>query len=202
MNRAIKSILKPLLRHATKDLTDEAVWSKERMPLPKEAFGKGNRHDWEWYLEGRSTVEVRSASEIVAWLRGCQYVGDDLLFQEEDFWQHPVTFENMRKGDCEDHALWAWRKFRELGIPAELVCGRSGPAEAKGNHAHAWILVELSGRPCLMETVADSRHPMTFPLEEVKQTYCPAVSVDTQLKTYRYGGFAEFIRLQLESEED
>ena len=201
MNKAIKSVLKPLLRHATKNLTDEDVWSKTKQVLPKEAFGKANLHDWGWYLEGRSTVEVKSAKEIVDWLRGCKYVGDSLLFQEEDFWQHPVTFENMRKGDCEDHALWAWRKLKELGIPAEFVCGRCGPASAKGNHAHAWVHLELSGQQCLMETVSDSLHQMTFPLDEVRKNYCPALSVDTNLNTYRYGGFKEFIRLQLESEE-
>jgi hypothetical protein len=110
-----------------------------------------------------------------------------------------VTFENLRKGDCEDHALWAWRKLKKLGIPAEFVCGRSGPADAKGNHGHAWIHLELNGEPYLMETVADSRRPMTFPLADVRRNYCPALSVDTNLDTYCYGGFKEFLRLQIES---
>ncbi len=199
MNKAIKSVLKPLLRHATKNMTDDDVWKKTKKKLPKEAFGRANLHDWNWYLEGRSTVEVKSAKEIVDWLRGCKYVGDSVLFNEKDFWQHPVTFENLRKGDCEDHALWAWRKLKELGIPAEFVCGRSGPASAKGNHGHAWIHVELSGKQYLMETVANSRQPMTFLLDDVRQNYCPALSVDTDLNTYRYGGFPEFIRLEIES---
>ena len=202
MNKAVKHVLKPLLRLATKNITPEDVWKKTKHDLPKEAFGLANLHDWEWYLEGRSTVEVKSAKDIVDWLRGCKYVGDRVLFNEPDFWQHPVTFENLRKGDCEDHALWAWRKLKELGIPAEFVCGRCGPASAKGNHAHAWVHVELSGQPYLMETVANSMRQMTFPLEEVKTRYCPALSVDTDLNTYRYGGFLEFVRLQIESIEE
>ena len=205
LNDVVKKILtpiaKPILRRATRDLTDDDVWSKTKEPLPKESFGPGNLHDWPWYLEGRSTVEVKSAKEIVDWLRGCKYVGDSILFHEKDFWQHPITFENMRKGDCEDHALWAWRKLKELGIPAELVFGRSGPASASGNHAHAWIHLDLGGQRCLMETVADSRHPMTFPLDEIRRNYCPAFSVDTDLNTYRYGGCIEFVRLQMESKE-
>jgi hypothetical protein len=201
MNKTLKSVFKPFLRHATKNLTDEDIWRKTKHNLPKEAYGQGNQHDWDWYLEGHSTVKVKSAKEIVDWLRGCEYVGDIALFNEEDFWQHPVTFENLRKGDCEDHALWAWRKLKELGIPAEFVCGRSGPASSRGNHAHAWVHLELSGQQCLMETVADKQHRMTFPLDEVRRNYCPAFSVDTNLKTYRYGGFMEFARLQLESEE-
>jgi hypothetical protein len=201
MNKAIKTVLKPILRHATKDLTDDDVWSKQRHKLAKEVFGMGNHHGWDWYLEGRSRVKVKSAKEIVDWLRDCEYVGDLALFNEKDFWQHTVTFEELRKGDCEDHALWAWRKLKELGIPAEFVVGRSGPATARGNHAHAWIQLELSGQPCLMETVANKRQQMTFPLDDVRRKYCPAYSVDTNLITYRYGGHIEFARLQLESEE-
>lgn len=202
MNKAIKAVLKPFLRQATKNLTDAEVWSRTKENIPYKAFGMGSRHEWSWYLEGRSTVEIKSAKEIVDWLRGCSYVGDSVLFNEKDFWQHPVTFENLRKGDCEDHALWAWRKLKELGIPAEFVCGRSGPASAKGNYAHAWIHLELSGQPCLMETVADSQHQMTFPIDEVRRNYCPAFSVDTDLNTYRYGGFLEFVRLQMETAEE
>ena len=201
MNKAFKTALKPFLRYATKNLTDADVWSKAKEKIPHESFGVGSRHEWGWYLEGRSTVEVKSAKEIVDWLRGCRYVGDRVLFNEKDFWQHPVTFENLRKGDCEDHALWAWRKLKELGIPAEFVCGRSGPASAKGNHAHAWVHLELSGQQYLMETVANKQQPMTFPLDEVRKNYCPAFSVDTDLNIYRYGGFMEFVRLQLETEE-
>ncbi len=202
MNKALRKAITPFLRYATKNLTDEDVWSRNKESIPYQAFGAGSHHDWSWYLEGRSTVDVKSAKEIVDWLRGCSYVGDAVLFNERDFWQHPVTFENLRKGDCEDHALWAWRKLKEIGIPAEFVCGRSGPATAKGNHAHAWVHLELNGQQCLMETVADPQHRMTFPLDEVRKNYCPAFSVDTDLNTYRYGGFLEFVRLQVESIED
>ena len=49
-NDTIKKILspiaKPILRHATRDLTDDEVWSKTRERLPKETFAPGNLHDW------------------------------------------------------------------------------------------------------------------------------------------------------------
>lgn len=201
-HKALKFMLKPFLRQATRHLTDDDVWSKKKEKISYKAFGPGSLHDWNWYLEGHSTVKVKSAKEIVDWLRDCTYVGDSILFNEKDFWQHPVTFENLRKGDCEDHALWAWRKLKELGIPAELVFGRSGPASAKGSHGHVWIHLELSGQQCLMETVADKQHRMTFPLDEVRRSYCPAMSVDTDFNTYRYGGYLEFARLQIESETE
>jgi hypothetical protein len=201
IKRMIRPIVKPLLRRSTRDLTDDDVWARTEESIPFKQFGAANVHDWPWYLEGASKVEVASPKEIVDWLRGCRYVGDSILFNEKDFWQHPVTFENMRKGDCEDHALWAWRKLKELGIPAEFVCGRGGPRDAAGTHGHAWVHLDLGGQRCLMETVADSRHCMTFPLDEVRRQYCPAMSVDTDLKTYRYGGFGEYLRLELEGDE-
>jgi len=44
---AIKKILspiaKPILRHATRDLTDGDVWSKTKERLPKEMFCLGTR---------------------------------------------------------------------------------------------------------------------------------------------------------------
>lgn len=201
IRKAFRPFALPILRRFTRDLTDEDVWTRREEAIPAKSFGVGNLHDWSWYLEGRSAVDVTSPKEIVDWLRGCSYLGDSVLFHEKDFWQHPVTFENLRKGDCEDHALWAWRKLKELGIPAEFVCGRGGPRDAPGNGGHAWIHLDLDGQRYLMETVAGKREPMTSPLEEVRTRYCPAVSVDTDLKTYRYGGFPEFVRLQLEAEK-
>jgi hypothetical protein len=46
-----------------------------------------------------------------------------VLFGEADFWQHPSTFERLRTGDCEDFAVWAWRKLIELGYDVDLVAG-------------------------------------------------------------------------------
>jgi len=201
IRKAIRPLEKLLLRSMTRDLSDDDVWDRVEVDIPGKHFGQGNVHDWPWYLEGQSKVEVKSPKEIVDWLRECKYMGDSILFNEADFWQHPVTFENMRKGDCEDYALWAWRKLKELSIPAEFVMGRGGPKEAAGNRAHAWIHLDLGGQRCLMETVANSRQRMTFPLDEIRRQYCPALSVDTDFKTYRYGGLTEFIRLQLNGQE-
>ena len=203
--KVIKTVLRPiampLLSWSTRNLTDDDVWTKTKQPISFKRFGAGSLHDWPWYFEGQSNVDVKSPKDMVDWLRGCKYVGDRVLFHEKDFWQHPVTFENLRKGDCEDHALWAWRKLKELGVPAEFVCGRGGPRDAAGNGAHAWVHLDLGGQPHLMETVADARHRMTFPFDEIRTRYCPALSVDTDFKTYRYGGFDEFFRLQLKADK-
>jgi hypothetical protein len=72
-------------------------------------FGPGSFRMFRWYFEGESVVVVRSLGEVCEWLAQCQYHPDEDLFNEPDFWQHPRTFEHLRKGECEDHALWAWR---------------------------------------------------------------------------------------------
>jgi hypothetical protein len=90
-------------------------------------FGDGARHGFDWVFEGESTVAVASLDDILDWLAGCQYETDATLFREADYWQHPHTFEQFRRGDCEDFALWTWRKLVELDIDADLVIGRRVP---------------------------------------------------------------------------
>ena len=90
-------------------------------------FGDGARHGFEWVFEGASAVDVSSVDDILEWLRGCRYETDESLFVESDFWQHPRTFEQFKRGDCEDFALWAWRKLVELGLDASLIIGRRIP---------------------------------------------------------------------------
>jgi len=77
---------------------------------------------------------------------------DASLFRESDYWQHPHTFEQLRRGDCEDFALWAWRKLIEIGIDADLVIGRRVPPQSE-NSRHAWILFRRGGDEFLFEPV-------------------------------------------------
>src|SRR6185436_7297823 len=94
------------------------------LPVPIGAFGPGSRREFAQYFQGESHVRVESIDEIVEWLLNCQYMTDAILFNERDFWQHPNTFEQLRRGDCEDFALWAWRKLADIGIDAEFCVGR------------------------------------------------------------------------------
>ena len=199
----VKRLLRPLVRPLVKLLVHaipsaDDPWQKEPAKVAPRRFGPGNIHDWAWYMEGNSLVRVESPKGIVDWLRECKYVGDSVQFGQADFWQHPVAFETTRRGDCEDHALWAWRKLKELGISAEFVCGRGGPMTARGNVWHAWVMLTLNDQLYLMETTAKSRQQMTLPFSEAKQRYCPAYSVDTNLRTYRYAGYIECMKLNLE----
>ena len=72
------------------------------------AFGPGSRAATSpKYFSGESSMRVQSIGEIVSWLQTCEYAADLDLFQKKDHWQHPGTFEERRRGDAKDFALWA-----------------------------------------------------------------------------------------------
>ena len=146
-------------------------------------FGEGSRHDFAWYFEGESRIRAESLDDMLDWLAECAYECDPDLFHEDDHWQHPCTFERMRAGDCEDHALWAWRKLVELGYDADLV---------SGNHAgngHVWVLFTRGGEEFLLEATAKERARMVRPLSEARGDYTPAFGVNRERRTFAFTGF-------------
>lgn len=84
-------------------------------------------------------------------------------FHEADFWQHPRTFEHLRKGDCEDHALWAWRKLVEMGYRADLYVGEWPPDDDSDGH-HAWVVFERDDQRFVLEAIHKSLDVMVRPL--------------------------------------
>jgi len=154
------------------------------------AFGAGSHRAFAEYFQGTSRILVRSLSEICAWLAGCECLPDHALFFQDDFWQHPLTFEQIRKGDCEDHALWAWRKLAEIGIPARFAAGRW-----KGI-PHAWVVLEDPKHPCVLESTAKT-DPLIRPLDpSTRSEYCPALSVDHGFRTFVHAGYPLFGQAQ------
>lgn len=164
-------------------------WSRRARGVPPSRFSHGCRHEWAWYFDGISNVRAKSVRDVCRWLRRCKYVHDRLLFQEDDFWQHPVTFETTRKGDCEDHALWAWRKLAELEMPAELVIGKSQSGDPRHHGWHAWVIFERpDGKRYVMETTAKKdQKQMILAVNRARRIYQPAVSVDERFQTWVYG---------------
>ncbi len=102
----------------------ESPWERLKMDVPAIAFGPGSRCQFGHYFEGRSAVQVATVDDIVDWLNTCEYASDAEQFNDRDVWQEPCAFEQRRRGDCEDFALWAWRKLGELGLDAEFFVGR------------------------------------------------------------------------------
>lgn len=157
-------------------------------------FGPGSLRQFPWYFEGDSTVAVRSVDDVCHWLTECEYVSDPLLFNESDFWQHPRTFEHLRKGDCEDHALWAWRKLVELGHRADMFVGQWLGSASHGQGRHAWVVFEKGGELFLLEPVAKDGTPAVRLLREVRDEYVPHFSVDSTFRMRSHAGYLLCLR--------
>jgi transglutaminase-like putative cysteine protease len=161
------------------------------MPVPARAFGPGSRQPFAEYFEGESCVRVTSIDDIVAWLQTCEYVTDVELFHERDVWQHPRSFEERRRGDCEDFALWAWRKLAEIGIDAEFCVGRViGGDRPEIDRQHAWVVYCVGGTAFLFEPAARTPSRMIRPLADAMDEYVPHFAVNHRFETNAFAGCA------------
>lgn len=185
----LRSISRRALLWATSALPVQDAWQKQEHRVAAKWFGPGCIHDWPWFFEGESTVPVRSLDDVCQWLSGCEYAHDKALFNEADFWQHPITFETTRKGDCEDHSLWAWRKLTELGIPAEFVRGHYFDGRDLQRAAHIAVLFNQHGNEFFLDATAKGgRHKMLMTTTAARRIFCPEFSVDASFRTYQYAG--------------
>ena len=187
LHRAIAFLFGPLLRPLLRRMPVPDPWERLDAKAPIQAFGLGARHDFGWYFEGASAVTVTSLEDVQAWLAGCEYASDPHLFQEADFWQHPRTFEQLRKGDCEDFALWAWRKLVELGHDADLVVGRRVPPSRPGAR-HAWVVLRRDGAVYVYEPVRGAHETAIQPLDAVRDRYVPEFGVGPDRKRFAFRG--------------
>lgn len=167
---------------------DVGPWAIKPAMIPKNVFGKGCIKPFDWYFKGKSSVKVKSLEDICRWLMQCKYVLDEDLFFEEDFWQHPITFETTRKGDCEDHALWAWRKLAELKYETHLVSGMWQRPE-KGrqiDEGHVWVIFrkDVTTAWKVLEATAKQFSQMVFSTHDASSRYRPKNSVCQNLQTY------------------
>jgi hypothetical protein len=180
--------LRPVLRRLARWSKGDDPWERFPYRVPLYRFGRGSYRPFKWYFEGESQVAVKSLDEICIWLLDCEYEHDEVLFNESDFWQHPRTFEYLRKGDCEDHAIWAWRKLVELGFEAELVSGDwQPPGDTPGGHV--WVRFRHNGEEFILEAVGTSRERMLRPFSQAKPEYTPHFGVDQTFQHYAYFGF-------------
>ena len=186
--------LTPWLRSAYLTVTRglgaaESPWERLPMAVPPIAFGPGSRCQFPRYFEGESRVPVASIDDIVEWLGTCEYVSDAEQFHEGDVWQEPCAFERRQRGDCEDFALWAWRKLAEIGVEAEFYVGRvlcgGDPAIAR---QHAWIVFRADREEVLFEPAARDRQCMIRPLAAVKDAYVPHFAIDRRFVTSAFVG--------------
>ncbi len=196
--RVVRFLLSPLIRLFIRHMPVEDPWEQVTDWVKVDALASGSRHLFSWYLEGKSTVAVTSVDEICDWLSGCQYVSDPVLFHEPDFWQHPLTFEQLRKGDCEDYALWAWRKMLELKIDARFVVGDWLSNEGRDWGGHAWVEFVAGSKQMHLEPVRRDRARMVQPLDSVRSEYVPHFTVNSTLKPYANAGLILYWRHEQE----
>ncbi|MEQ1822315.1 MAG: hypothetical protein ABL949_07390 [Fimbriimonadaceae bacterium] len=172
-------------------------WREVGRNIQYQTLGNASRHSFDWYFEGQSKVNVTNIAQVQNWLLSCTYKPDLELFNEADFWQHPITFENLRKGDCDDHAIWAWRKLVEIGVQAHLYIGKLASSEPlyagwdipQAHLGHAWVIIDEPSHQVLFEATAKKRNAMLKPLGEVKEHYVPYFSVAPTHAITAYAGW-------------
>jgi hypothetical protein len=170
----------------------ESAWEPVRISVPTIAFGPGSQRPFAEYFNGDSSVRVHSIDDIVVWLQGCEYVSDIELFHQRDFWQHPSAFERTRRGDCEDFALWAWRKLAEIGVDADFCVGRvicvdDSPGR---DRQHAWVVFRVDETAFVFEPAAQIRSKMIRPFADVMEQYVPHFAVNHRFETQAFIGCA------------
>ena len=77
----------------------------------------------------------------------CRYVSDQEQFGRRDYWQPPEEFEETKRGDCDDFALWTWRQLLHMGYRCRFVVGTVG----RYRRGHAWVTFERDGKWYLLE---------------------------------------------------
>jgi len=188
---ALRRIVAPVLRLAARLVRRESAWDRLAIRVPATVFGPGSRQPFAEYFRGPSSVPVQSIDDIVAWLQTCEYVTDLELFHERDVWQHPGSFETLRRGDCEDFALWAWRKLAEIGIDAEFVVGRVVCEDSPGiDCQHAWVVYRVDRTAFLFEPAARNPSRIIRRLADAMDEYVPHFAVNHRFDTDTFVGCA------------
>lgn len=102
------------------------------------------------YISQPLSEQCSSIEEVQRFLSKCRYISDEKQFGKRDYWIPPEEFEEGKKGDCEDFALWTWRQLMGMGYKARYVIGRSG----KYGAGHAWVTIEKEGKHFIVEPLA------------------------------------------------
>ncbi len=190
--RVIAFALRPLYWLLLPRVTVTDPWRPSTSWVTWSSVSSGVKQDFGWYLSGETSVHPTSVPEVCDWLAGCVYATDEELFHEPDFWQHPTTLEHLRKGDCDDFAVWAWRKLLEIGIDARLFIGKRLPSDST-LHRHAWVSYESDGRRFLLEPTA-VRETMIRSFDDAKATYLPYFSVGRDCKLISHEGYLVYLQ--------
>ena len=132
------------------------------------------------YLSQPLSVSCSSMLELRVFLLDCRYVSDQEQFNRRDYWMPPEEFEQRKKGDCDDFALWTWRQLMAMGCHCRFVIGRAG----RYGDGHAWVTLTKGETDFIVEPLMawlGERFPR---LSTVR--YEPRVSVEWDGKQIHY----------------
>ncbi len=162
-------------------------WRRLPFEPPLRAFGPGASDDFASYLAGESQVQVQTPGEAAEWLTQCRYASDPDLHGEVDAWLHPATLELVRSGDCEDFALWGWRKLVDLQLEAHFVVGVRHRSDGTSQR-HAWVVYRTDAGEFLFDGVESCVERIVRPLAAIRHQYEPQVGVTPVAVRYVYAG--------------
>lgn len=132
------------------------------------------------YVSQPLAVRCSDLEDIRKFIIGCKYVTDQEQFGKNDYWLPPEQFEVLKKGDCEDFALWVWRQLMAIGYKTRIVFGRSG----RYGEGHSWVMFQKDGKHYLLEPL-ECWFGKKFPrLSTVR--YRPEFSIEYDGKKIRY----------------
>jgi transglutaminase-like putative cysteine protease len=132
------------------------------------------------YVSQPLSIQCDTIEDVRNFLRSCKYVSDQELFGKREYWQPPEDFENRRKGDCDDFALWTWRQLLNMGYDARFIGGSAG----RYGDGHAWVEYFKDGKCFLLEPLW-CRVGYTIPRLSTLR-YEPQISVSWDGKMLRY----------------
>jgi hypothetical protein len=132
------------------------------------------------YVSQPLPTKCKDLEEVRRFLIMCRYVSDQAQFGQRDYWMPPQEFEQRKKGDCDDFALWTWRQLLAMGYDARFVVGESG----RYGSGHAWVTYTENRRTYLVEALAAWATPKLPRLSTVR--YQPGISVTWDGKRILY----------------
>lgn len=138
--------------------------------------GRSLSKSFEHYLEATLRPLARW-EEVRDFLTGCLYAKDDVEHARRDVWLHPEDFERSLKGDCEDHALWAFVQLVRLKWDVRFTVG------IWDGVGHAWLTVYREAKIFLLEATEKRGERILFEATS-RAPYEPVWSVDARLRFY------------------
>jgi hypothetical protein len=136
---------------------------KKKFSHPTFPFGR--------YVSRPLRIQCSNLAEISAFLQHCRQISDKEAFGKDDYWLPPDEFEKLKKGDCDDFALWTWRQLMQMGYSARFVAGKFGFYGG----GHAWVTFQCNGKSYIADgtySLVGVRLPRTYTFK-----YHPVYSV-------------------------